>query len=37
MVSMMEALRRAEAGQRVMNVYDDLMGRAITTFGENVR
>lgn len=37
MVSMMEALRRAEAGQRVMNVYDDLMGRAITSFGEIVR
>jgi flagellar basal-body rod protein FlgF len=37
MVLMMEALRRAEAGQRVMNVYDDLMGRAITTFGESVR
>lgn len=37
MVLMMEALRRAEAGQRVMNVYDDLMGRAITTFGEAVR
>jgi flagellar basal-body rod protein FlgF len=37
MVGMMEALRRAEAGQRVMNVYDDLMGRVITTFGDNVR
>ena len=34
MVVMMEALRRAEAGQRVMNVYDDLMGRVITSFGE---
>jgi flagellar basal-body rod protein FlgF len=37
MVLMMEALRRAEAGQRVINVYDDLMGRAITNFGESVR
>ena len=37
MVMMMEALRRAEAGQRVINVYDDLMGRAVTTFGESVR
>ena len=37
MVLMMEALRRAEAGQRVMNVYDDLMGRAINIFGESVR
>lgn len=37
MVSMIEALRRAESGQRVMNVYDDLMGRVITTFGESVR
>jgi flagellar basal-body rod protein FlgF len=37
MVLMMEALRRAEAGQRVMNIYDDLMGRAVTSFGENVR
>jgi flagellar basal-body rod protein FlgF len=37
MVLMMEALRRAEAGQRVMNVYDDLLGRAVTSFGENVR
>jgi flagellar basal-body rod protein FlgF len=37
MVVMMESLRRAEAGQRVMNVYDDLMGRVITSFGDNVR
>ena len=37
MVLMMEALRRAESGQRVINVYDDLMGRAVTAFGENVR
>jgi flagellar basal-body rod protein FlgG len=37
MVVMMESLRRAEAGQRVMNVYDDLMGRVITSFGDSVR
>jgi flagellar basal-body rod protein FlgF len=37
MVSMMEALRRAESGQRIMNVYDDLMGRVITSFGDAVR
>jgi len=34
MVSMMAALRRAESGQRLANVYDDLMGRVITTFGQ---
>ena len=33
MVTMMEALRRAESGQRVVNVYDDLMGRALSAFG----
>jgi flagellar basal-body rod protein FlgF len=37
MVAMMEALRRAEAGQRVMSTYDDLMGRVITSFGEAAR
>lgn len=37
MVAMIEALRRAEAGQRVMTVYDDLMGRAITSFGDSAR
>lgn len=34
MVTIMEALRRAEAGQRLVNVYDDLMGRALTAFGQ---
>lgn len=34
MIGLMEAVRRAETGQRLMNVYDDLMGRAITTFGQ---
>lgn len=35
MVVIMEALRRAEAGQRLVNVYDDLMGRAIGQFGQS--
>lgn len=35
MVAVMEALRRAESGQRLINVYDDLMGRALTAFGQN--
>ncbi len=34
MVSMMAALRSAEAGQRIAQVYDDLMGRAVTAFGQ---
>jgi flagellar basal-body rod protein FlgF len=34
MVVMMEALRRAESAQRIVNVYDDLLGRAITSFGQ---
>jgi len=34
MVAMMEALRRAETGQRLVTVYDDLMGRALTTLGQ---
>jgi len=34
MVAMMEALRRAESGQRLVTVYDDLMGRALTTLGQ---
>jgi flagellar basal-body rod protein FlgF len=37
MVLMMQALRLAEAGQRVMITYDDLMGRAISTFGDSVK
>jgi flagellar basal-body rod protein FlgF len=37
MVAMIEALRRAEAGQRVMTVYDDLIGRVITSFGDSAR
>jgi len=33
MVTMMAALRRAETGQRLVQVYDDLMARAISAFG----
>jgi flagellar basal-body rod protein FlgF len=35
MVTMMAALRSAESGQKMVQVYDDLMGRAITSFGGN--
>lgn len=35
MIALMEAVRRAETGQRLMNVYDDLLGRVITTFGQS--
>ena len=35
MIAMMEAVRRAEAGQRMANVYDDLMGRVLQTFGQS--
>ena len=34
MVAMMEAVRRAETGQRLVNTYDDLMGRALNLFGQ---
>lgn len=34
MVSIMEAVRRAETAQRLVSVYDDLMGRALSTFGQ---
>lgn len=34
MVAIMEAVRRAETAQRLVNVYDDLMGRALSTFGQ---
>lgn len=34
MVAMMEAVRRAETGQRLMTTYDDLMGRALNMFGQ---
>lgn len=34
MMTIMSALRQAQSGQHLMNTYDDLMGRAITTFGQ---
>lgn len=34
MVGMMGALRGAETGARLVQVYDDLMGKAIATFGQ---
>jgi flagellar basal body rod protein FlgG len=34
MVTMMEALRRAESAQRLVNAYDDILGRALSTFGK---
>lgn len=34
MISMMAGLRSAETGQRLVQVYDDLMGRAVTMFGK---
>lgn len=34
MVAMMAALRRAESGQKLANLYDDLMGRVISSFGQ---
>lgn len=35
MVTMMSALRQAESGSRLVQTYDDLLGRAITTFGQS--
>lgn len=35
MVAIMSALRRAESGQKLMGVYDDLMGRVLNSFGQN--
>jgi flagellar basal-body rod protein FlgG len=35
MISIMSGLRSAGAGQRVVQLYDDLMGRAITAFGQS--
>jgi flagellar basal-body rod protein FlgF len=35
MVGMMEALRRAESGQRLVMVYDELMGRVIGAMGQS--
>lgn len=33
MVGMMAAMRQAESGARLVQLYDELMGRTITTFG----
>lgn len=35
MVALMAATRRAETAQRIIGVYDDLMGRALTAFGQS--
>jgi flagellar basal-body rod protein FlgF len=34
MLTLMAGLRQAESGQKLVQVYDDLMGRAITAFGQ---
>ena len=34
MLGIMEALRRAESAQKVSGVYDDLLGQALSTFGQ---
>ena len=34
MVATMLALRQADAGSKLFQTYDDLLGRAITTLGE---
>lgn len=33
MLTMMEAVRRAEIGSRIVQAYDTLLGQAVTTFG----
>ncbi|MGJ3628949.1 flagellar basal body rod C-terminal domain-containing protein [Sphingomonas sp. MMS24-JH45] len=37
MTGMMVALRQADAGGRVFQVWDDLMSSAVTTFGQATR
>jgi flagellar basal-body rod protein FlgF len=37
MVTMMQALRQAESGAKLVQLYDELVGRAITTFGQGGR
>jgi len=37
MVAMMEAVRTAEGGARLVQTYDDLMGKAISAFGQGGR
>lgn len=34
MLALMASLRRAESGQRLIQIYDDLLGRALTVFGQ---
>ena len=34
MITIMGALRSAESGQKIIQVYDDLMGRALNAFGQ---
>jgi flagellar basal-body rod protein FlgG len=33
MVSMMEVMRQAETGARLVQTYDDLMGKVVQTLG----
>jgi flagellar basal-body rod protein FlgG len=35
MIAVMQAVRQAETGQRIIGAYDDLMGRALSVFGQN--
>lgn len=35
MVTMMAALRQSESGARLVQVYDDLLGRAFSTLGQS--
>jgi flagellar basal body rod protein FlgG len=35
MISIMSGLRSAGSGQKVVQLYDDLMGRAVTAFGQS--
>jgi len=35
MISVMAALRSAESAQHLAQVYDDLMGRAASAFGQS--
>ena len=37
MIGMMGALRSADTGARLVQVYDDLMGKAISAFGQSAR
>jgi flagellar basal-body rod protein FlgF len=34
MIQMMEAMRRVEAGQKIVHTYDDMMGSALQRLGE---